>query len=31
VHLVEVVLAGAINEVRSMLTGRYVVPEDSRP
>lgn len=31
VHLVEVVLAGAINEVRSMLTGRYVVPEDYRP
>ena len=28
VHLVEVVLAGAINEVRSMLTGRYVVPEE---
>jgi thiosulfate reductase cytochrome b subunit len=30
VHLVEVALAGAINEVRSMLTGWYVVPEDSR-
>lgn len=30
VHLVEVVLAGAINEVRSMLTGRYVVPEERR-
>jgi thiosulfate reductase cytochrome b subunit len=28
VHLVEVILAGAINEVRSMLTGRYVVPEE---
>jgi thiosulfate reductase cytochrome b subunit len=28
VHLIEVVLAGAINEVRSMLTGRYVVPEE---
>jgi thiosulfate reductase cytochrome b subunit len=28
VHLVEVVLAGPINEVRSMLTGRYVVPKD---
>jgi thiosulfate reductase cytochrome b subunit len=28
VHLVEVVLAGAINEVRSMLTGRYAVPEE---
>jgi thiosulfate reductase cytochrome b subunit len=30
VHLVEVVLAGAINEVRSMLTGRYVVPEEHK-
>jgi thiosulfate reductase cytochrome b subunit len=28
VHLIEVVLAGPINEVRSMLTGRYVVPKD---
>ncbi len=28
VHLVEVVLAGPINEVRSMITGRYVVPRD---
>ncbi len=28
VHLIEVVLAGPINEVRSMLTGRYVVPEE---
>ena len=28
VHLVEVVLAGPINEVRSMLTGRYAVPPD---
>ena len=28
VHLVEVILAGAVNEVRSMLTGRYVVPEE---
>ncbi len=26
VHLVEVLLAGPINEIRSMLTGRYVVP-----
>ncbi|HEX8755889.1 MAG TPA: cytochrome b/b6 domain-containing protein [Steroidobacteraceae bacterium] len=26
VHLAEVVLAGPINEVRSMITGRYVVP-----
>lgn len=31
VHLVEVVLAGAVNEVRSMLTGRYVVPEEHEP
>jgi len=30
VHLVEVILAGAINEVRSMLTGRYVVPEEHK-
>jgi thiosulfate reductase cytochrome b subunit len=28
VHLVEVVLAGPINEVRSMLSGRYRVPAD---
>ena len=28
VHLAEVVLAGPINEIRSMLTGRYVVPPD---
>ncbi len=28
VHLVEVVLAGPINEVRSMITGRYRVPQD---
>jgi thiosulfate reductase cytochrome b subunit len=28
VHLVEVVLAGPINEVRSMITGRYVVPKE---
>jgi thiosulfate reductase cytochrome b subunit len=27
VHLVEVVLAGPINEVRSMITGRYRVPQ----
>jgi thiosulfate reductase cytochrome b subunit len=31
VHLVEVMLAGAVNEVRSMLTGRYVVPEEHKP
>ena len=28
VHLVEVVLAGPINEVRSMITGRYRVPPE---
>ena len=28
VHLIEVVLAGPLNEVRSMITGRYVVPEE---
>ena len=28
VHLVEVVLAGAVNEVRSMLNGRYAVPQE---
>ena len=28
VHLVEVVLAGPINEVRSMLTGRFVLPKE---
>ncbi len=28
VHLVEVVLTGPINELRSMLTGRYDVPKD---
>jgi thiosulfate reductase cytochrome b subunit len=30
VHLVEVVLAGPINEVRSMITGRYVVPREHK-
>jgi thiosulfate reductase cytochrome b subunit len=30
VHLVEVVLAGPVNEIRSMITGRYVVPPDHR-
>ena len=29
VHLTEVVLAGPLNEIRSMLTGRYVVPKES--
>lgn len=28
VHLIEVVLAGPINEMRSMLTGNYVVPRE---
>jgi thiosulfate reductase cytochrome b subunit len=30
VHLIEVVLAGPINEVRSMLTGYYRLPPDHR-
>jgi len=30
VHLVEVVLAGPINEVRSMVTGWFTVPEDHK-
>jgi len=28
VHLALVILAGAWNEVRSMVTGRWTVPED---
>jgi len=28
VHLVEVLLAGPINEIRSMLTGDYRIPRD---
>ena len=28
VHVVEVFLAGVVNEMRSMITGRYVVPPD---
>jgi len=28
VHLMEVVLAGPINEIRSMLTGDYRIPQD---
>jgi len=28
VHLVEVVLAGPISEIRSMLTGDYRIPKD---
>lgn len=31
VHLVEVVLAGPLNEVRSMITGRYRVPPEPGP
>lgn len=30
VHLIEILLAGPINEVRSMLTGRYVVPREKK-
>jgi thiosulfate reductase cytochrome b subunit len=29
VHVVEVLLAGVVNEIRSMITGRYVVPPES--
>jgi thiosulfate reductase cytochrome b subunit len=28
VHLAEVVLAGPLNEIRSMITGRYVLPKE---
>jgi thiosulfate reductase cytochrome b subunit len=28
VHLVMVLLAGPLNELRSMITGRYVVPPE---
>ena len=31
VHLIEVILAGPINEIRSMITGRYVVPAERKP
>ncbi|MEA3011113.1 MAG: hypothetical protein QOJ91_2805 [Sphingomonadales bacterium] len=31
VHLLMVVLAGPINEIRSMITGRYVLPREKRP
>jgi thiosulfate reductase cytochrome b subunit len=31
VHLVEVVLAGPFNEVRSMITGRFALPAESEP
>ncbi len=30
VHLTEVVLAGPLNELRSIITGRYAVPRDHR-
>jgi thiosulfate reductase cytochrome b subunit len=30
VHVVEVVLAGFVNEMRSMITGRYVVPPEHK-
>jgi thiosulfate reductase cytochrome b subunit len=30
VHLAMVFLAGPINEIRSMITGRYVVPPEDR-
>jgi thiosulfate reductase cytochrome b subunit len=29
VHVVEVILAGALNEIRSMITGRYAVPPEA--
>jgi thiosulfate reductase cytochrome b subunit len=29
VHVIEVFLAGPINEIRSMITGRYVVPQET--
>ena len=28
VHVVEVFVAGAVNEIRSMITGKYVVPKE---
>ena len=31
VHLVMVVLAGPLNEIRSMITGRYRLPEEREP
>jgi thiosulfate reductase cytochrome b subunit len=30
VHIVEVILAGPLNELRSMITGRYSVPPDHK-
>jgi thiosulfate reductase cytochrome b subunit len=29
VHVIEVLLAGVVNEIRSMITGRYVVPPET--
>ncbi|MEO8113668.1 MAG: cytochrome b/b6 domain-containing protein [Phenylobacterium sp.] len=31
VHVIEVILAGAFNEIRSMVTGRYVVKTEPHP
>jgi thiosulfate reductase cytochrome b subunit len=31
VHVVEVLLAGVFNELRSMITGRYAVPRETHP
>ena len=31
VHLVEVLLAGVVNEIGSMITGRYATPQEHRP
>jgi thiosulfate reductase cytochrome b subunit len=30
IHIVEVILAGPLNELRSMITGRYAVPPDHK-
>jgi len=31
VHLIMVVLAGPVNEIRSMITGRYRLPPERMP
>jgi len=31
VHLIMVVLAGPVNEIRSMITGRYRLPAEREP
>ena len=31
VHLIMVVLAGPVNEIRSMITGRYKLPAEREP